>query len=286
MISNNIKLPLTALVGGAAALLLRMWNLRAGFETASRLPVPGHPSFPATVAALALTLAVTLILSRRLSDGGAPRFPVRAVKRSFVTPVVAGAFVLACAGLVDLYEAFSGENLRSALSGSSLSYEYAFANLIDGKSVGFSPLAQGFAGLLTLVSAWAVFECARACLHGNLRSRAMVMVPAVALAFRLVALYRVDSVNPTLETYALVLMAFVFQTLGFYAFSAFAFDCGDLRQFAAATGGAVCLTLCALTDEGDYLSTPLTLAGSASALLGLLLLALDAPRVPVAASKT
>lgn len=272
MISRNMKIPLAAVIGGLVALALRIWNLRAGFEDANGLPISGHPSFPAMALVLALTLGALWILSRPLAHA-APRFPFIAAKRPAVAPAVAGAFLFALAGLADLYEASTGKKLLSQ----TLSYEYAFEGLIGGESVGVSPAAQAFGGLLTLLSAWAAFECIRACLRGNPRFRAAILIPAVALSFRLVSVYRLDSVNPVLEDYAPVLIALIFQTLGFYALSAFPFECGNLRKFAVFSGGAVATTLCVLADDYEYVSTSLTLAGSALSLTGLLLLALDAP---------
>ena len=110
------------------------------------------------------------------------------------------------------------------------------------------------------------------------------MVPAVALAFRLVTVYRIDSVNPVLQDYAPALVALLFHVLGFYAFSAFTFESGDLRQFTVSSGGAVTLSLCVLLDKSDYLSTPLLLCGSAAALAGFLVLALQAPVEPAGKS--
>lgn len=273
MISRNVKIPLAALIGGLAALALRIWNLRAGFEDGTGLPLPGHPSFPAMALALALTLGALALLSRSIPANAAPRFPFAPAKRPPAAIAVAGTFLLALAGFADLFEAFTGQKIGAR----TLSYEYAFEGLIGGESVSVSPAAQAFGGLLTLLSAWALFQCLRACLHENQRFRAPVLIPAVALSFRLVSVYRLASVNPVLEDYAPVLLALVFQTLGFYALSAFPFECGNLRKFAAFSGAAVCSALCVLADRYEYLSTPLTLAGSALTLTAFLLLALDAP---------
>ncbi|MBQ7680785.1 MAG: hypothetical protein IJT31_01055 [Oscillibacter sp.] len=263
---NIQKIPLTAAVGGVAALALRMWNLRAGFEESTGLPIPGDPSFPALLALLVAVLLALVAQSWRLSDGGNPRFPFRTQSRLLSILPVAGAALLCLSGAADILE---------ALGGSRDPYEYA--GLIGGEAVGMSTGVQLASGALTLLSAWAVFECARACLRGTLRGRAIVMIPAVSLAFRLVTVYRIDSVNPVLQDYAPALVALLFHVLGFYAFSAFTFDSGNLRQFAVAAGASVTLSLCVLADKSDYISTPLLLLGSAAALAGFLVLALQAP---------
>ena len=267
--SKQRNIPLTAFAGGVAALVLRLWNLRAGFEETTGLPISGNLSFRALLALLAVVLLALAAQSWRLSANGNPRFPFRTQNRRLCLLPVAGAALLALSGAADLYEGLNGGH-RS----------YGYAGLIGGESVGMSAGVQCVSGALTLLSAWSVFECVRACLSGSVRWRGPVMIPAVALAFRLVTVYRIDSVNPVLEEYAPALVALLFHVLGFYAFSAFAFDSGDLRQFAVAAGGAVTLALCVLADEADYVSAPLLLAGSAAALGGFLILALQAPVEP------
>ena len=278
MRNENTRIPLTAAVGGAAALILRAWNLRTGFETGTGLPVSG-PSFPALLALLAAVALSLLLQSRRLSERGAPRFPFRAGRSALCAPAIAGAFLLALSGAADLFESVTGHSALSALRGVE-TYEYVYAGLISGESVGMSAGVQRFAGLLTLCAAWAVFVCVRACLRGNLPFRAIVLIPAVALSFRLVTIYRIDSVNPVLQDYAPALVALTLQVLGFYFFSAFAFDCGNLTAFAVSSGAAACAALCVVLDESDYISTPLALCGSAAALIGFLLMALHSPSVP------
>ena len=266
MITKELRIPLTAGAGGVAALILRLWNLRAGFEPGTGLPVSGNPSFPALFALLTLILVLLVVQSLKLSENGNPCFPFRTQNRVLCVLPVAGAALLCLSGVADILD---------ALGGSSQSYEYA--GMIAGEAVGMSTGVQCASGALTLLSAWAVFECVRACLRGDMRRRALVMVPAVALAFRLVTFYRIDSVNPVLEDYAPSLVALLFHVLGFYAFSAFTFESGDLRQFTVSAGGAVTLSLCVLFDKSDYISTPLLFCGSAAALAGFLVLALQAP---------
>lgn len=271
-------IPLTAVAGGAAALALRLWNLRAGFEPATGLPV-SHPSFPALLTLFGAVMLALLLQARGLSDGGAPRFPFRAQNSAPCVPAIAGMFLLALSGIADLYEGATGESVMDRLAGAAPTY-HQYAGMISAEAVGMGAGAQCVSGALALLSAWAVFECVRACLRGDLKSRALVMLPAVALSFRLVTIYRIDSVNPVLQDYAPALVALMFQVLGFYCFSAFAFDSGNLTAFAASAGGAICAALCVLADETEYVSAPLTLCGSASALAGFLMLALQAPPVP------
>ena len=278
MINENTRIPLTAAVGGAAALAVRAWNLRTGFEAGTGLPVSG-PSFSALLAVLAIVGLSLLLQSRHLTERGAVRFPFRAGQSALCVPAIAGAFLLAPSGAADIFESVTGENALSILRGGQ-TYEYAYAGLISGEAVGMSAGVQRFCGLLTLCAAWAAFVCVRACLRGNLPFRAIVLIPAVALSFRLVTVYRIDSVNPVLQDYAPALVALMLQVWGFYCVSAFAFDCGTLTAFAVSSGAAACAALCVVLDESDYISTPLTLGGSAATLVGFLLLALRSPSAP------
>ena len=76
------RIPLVALAGGAAALVLRIWNLRAGFEEETGLPIPDNPSFYSLLIVLALVLLVLLLLSRHLSEDGNPRFPFHTERKA------------------------------------------------------------------------------------------------------------------------------------------------------------------------------------------------------------
>lgn len=270
MITKQLRIPLTAAAGGVAALILRLWNLRAGFEPGTGLPISGNPSFPALLALLTLILVLLVVQSLKLSDGGSPRFPFRAQNRVLCVLPVAGAALLCLSGVADILDALGGDTPPY----------YEYAGMISDEAVGMSTGVQCACGALAILSAWSVFECARACMRGDMRYRAVVMIPAVTLAFRLVTIYRIDSVNPVLQDYAPSLVALLFHVLGFYAFSAFTFESGDLRQFTISAGGAVTLSLCVLFDKSDYISTPLLFCGSAAALAGFLVLALQAPVEP------
>lgn len=274
--------PLASLTGGAVALILRSWNLRAGFDP-SGLPYRGHPSFSALLIFLALLFVSLALSTLRFPADANPRFPFSAYGRPFRLLTVTGAFLLALSGAADFYESATGEHLFRRLQGAS-SVPYEYTGFIDGADVGLSSGVQCAAGVMALLIAWSALECVRSCLNGKpLRFRTLVLIPPVALSFRLVVVYRMDSVNPVLQDYAPALVALILHTLAFYHFSAFAFDCGSLRKFAASAGCASALSLCVLADGGDYVSTPLLLLGSAAVLTGFLFAALESPAVKSAA---
>ena len=90
--------------------------------------------------------------------------------------------------------------------------------------------------------------------------------------------YRLDSVNPSLQQYYVTLLALVFLTLGFYRLSSFAFQAGRTRNFSLYTGLAVVCSLAALADGGYYLSSLVLYLGGALTLLGFLSLLANGPQ--------
>lgn len=279
----NKQLPLLAVLGGAAAFCLRLWQNRTGFESDTGLPIPGAPAGVVLPVFLAAIAVVLLLLVRRLpreADGDCllPRdFSVEDSRLLFLP--VAGILLMAAAGLADLYEGFGLGSLLAQLQAAADPYA-----AVSSASV-FSPGAQKLLGLLSLLSAGALFPAIAACRQGQretdaFRSSPLLLVPPVALVVRLVLVYRVDSVNPVLGAYYVELLALVFLTLGFYRLSGFAFRAGRTRMFAFYACSAVVLCLASLADGGPCLSTLLLNLGGGTVLLGFLLLRLAAPASP------
>ena len=276
----NRQLPLLAVLGGAAAFFLRLWQNRTGFEADTGLPIPGTPAsmvLPVFLLALAVLL---LFLVRRLprETEGEPTMPrdfSTGNPRLLVLPV-AGVLMMAAAGLADLYEGLGLGNLLAQFLTAADPYAVVSLDPV------FSPGTQKLLGILSLLSAGALLPVISACRSGSqtdseFRSAPLLLVPPVALVVRLVLVYRLDSVNPALEAYYVGLLALVFLTLGFYRLSSFAFRAGRTRVFAFYTSFAVVLCLTALADGGPCLSSLLLYVGGAAVLLGFLLLRLASP---------
>lgn len=289
-------LPAFSVGGGCAAFALRLIQLRTGFEVSSGLPIPGNP---AAFALLALLFALALssaVLSRFLPKNAAPVFPFRTHARFPLALIVAGSFLLALSAGADLLEGASGINLFAMLQ-KRAAYHASLPLSLTGESVtGFRGTIQILSGLFMLIAAGGVLLCAAACRNGAGKSRgAALMLCPVAMVVRLVAIYRMDSINPVLEDYVAELLALSLLTLGFYHLSAFAFASGDLRRFTFYVCAAVPFCLCALADGGAsgaspnaqaYLSAPALYLGGAATLIGFLLLALDAPSNPLPKAQT
>ena len=276
-------LPLTAILGGIVAFVLRLLQNRTGFEPSTGLPIPGNPAGLALIALLLALAAVLLWMVCRIpkeSDPG-PVFPdsFSTANTALLTLPVMGVFLIALAGLADVAEAAGMGNLISAMqsaAGGDAAVEIP-GTLLSGKM-------QLILGLLSLLSAVCLFVAVIGCRpkgkHESgvfLPADIALLVPPAALVIRLVIIYRLDSVNPSLQEYYVTLLALVFLTLAFYRLSSFAFQAGRTRNFALYTGLAVVFCLAALADGGYYLSSLLLYFGGMLTLLGFLLFLMGNP---------
>lgn len=282
-------LPLTAVLGGAAAFVLRLVQNRTGFESATGLPISGNAAGTALAALLAVLAALLLFLARQLpqeTEQG-PAFPsdFSTGSTKLLTLPLAGVFLIALSGLADLYEGLGlGSLLWKIHAAAPLNDPYTLSTAMGLELYGasaFSSKAQLLMGLVSILSAAGLFSGLLACraregaapkaFNGNL-----LLIAPVGLVVRLVLTYRIDSVNPVLAAYYVELLALVFLTLGFYRLSSFAFRAGRTRRFALYAGAAAVLSIATLADSVRYLSSILLYTGGLLALLGFLLLRLAA----------
>lgn len=274
-------LPLTALLGGAAAYVLRMLQNRTGFEPDTGLPIPGNPAGMALAALLVLLAAAFFFLIRRLPQEEAGEFVFPADfstdKPGLLAVPMAGVFLIALSGLVDLSEC-----LGVLPEGIGFSQHALYGVLREG-GMGFSPRGQALLGILAIASAAGLFLALAACRRKpegtvTLSAAALVgvlMFPVAAMVIRLVLTYRVDSVNPSTEMYYLELLALVFMTLSFYRLSSFACQSGKTDRFGLYASAASVLCMACLADGGAYLSSMLMFGGGWLTLMGFLLLRLQ-----------
>lgn len=254
------------LSGGIAAFLLRLMQVRTGFEAATGLPVPGNPYARLLLLLWAVLAVAFFLLCRRLpgqtdspftfADGFATTCP------KLLSLPVAGIFLLGLSGALEI---LGGVGLPVGTGGLP-----ARVLLLQGG--------------LSLLSAACLFPAAASCRRApavedaanprrNIRND-LLLVPVVCLVVRLVLAYRAYSIDPALAGYYVELLALVFLTLGFYRLSAFAFRAGRTRRFTLYTLSAVTLCIATMADgHGPALS--LLYAGGALTLLGFLLLRLE-----------
>ena len=271
-----LLLPFIALVGGAAAAVLRLLQNTTGFEEGTGLPIPGN--LPAT--------ALVILLVRLLPEKAAPAFPADFTARDprLLFVPMAGLFLMGISGVLDLVAGLGLTEtlIQSAVSAADPSGMTSVVAI--SSSDGYSSQAHLILGVLDLLAAAGLFFAVRACgtkhRHSRLRfNGTWLLAPVLAMAVRLVLAYRVDSVNPALEAYYVELLALVFLNLAFYRFSSFSFDAGRTRRFALYACCAVVLCLAAFCDSSS-LSARLLEIGAGLCVLGFLLLHLTAASAP------
>ena len=281
-----LLLPFIALVGGAAAAVLRLLQNTTGFEEGTGLPIPGNLPATALVILLVLLAAVLILLVRRLPEKAAPAFPADFTARDprLLFVPMAGLFLMGISGVLDLVAGLGLTEtlIQSAVSAADPSGMTSVVAI--SSSDGYSSQAHLILGVLDLLAAAGLFFAVRACgtkhRHSRLRfNGTWLLAPVLAMAVRLVLAYRVDSVNPALEAYYVELLALVFLNLAFYRFSSFSFDAGRTRRFALYACCAVVLCLAAFCDSSS-LSAQLLEIGAGLCVLGFLLLHLTAASVP------
>lgn len=273
---KQLLLPLAAVAGGAAALVLRLLQNKTGFEAATGLPIPGSLPGLALVILLVVLALVLAALSRLLpqerEDG--PFFPedFRTAGTGLLTLLVAGIFLMAAAGVLEI--AAGGLLLSPTGEGGPDGPTVIFSAWGPGLAV--TPRARLTMGVLSLVSAASLLPAAVSCrrrpgVRPRTASPILLLVPPVCMVARLVLAYRVDSVNPALAAYYVEILALTFLTLAFYRLASFAYHAARTRRFALYAGAAVVLCLTAVADS-DGLPGALFYAGAVLTLLGFLLL--------------
>ena len=281
-----LLLPFIALVGGAAAAVLRLLQNTTGFEEGTGLPIPGNLPATALVILLVLLAVVLILLVRRLPEKAAPAFPADFTARDprLLFVPMAGLFLMGISGVLDLVAGLGLTEtlIQGAVSAADPSGMTSVVAI--SSSDGYSSQAHLILGVLDLLAAAGLFFAVRACgtkhRHSRLRfNGTWLLAPVLAMAVRLVLAYRVDSVNPALEAYYVELLALVFLNLAFYRFSSFSFDAGRTWRFALYACCAVVLCLAAFCDSSS-LSARLLEIGAGLCVLGFLLLHLTAASAP------
>lgn len=273
--NRSILLPALALLGGGAALLLRVLQNRTGYEAATGLPVPGNLWATALLVLLVVLAVGIWVLSRLVADEQAA--PPASFQAAFASPaalpltlVIAGLFLMALSGAADL-----ATGLGIALPSPDAAYEAEVYLPVQ------RDLALVFTGILSLLLALTQLLAAARCrtgtraADGELNPNLLLAAP-ICLVVRLVAAYRDLSVNPSISTYYVEILALVFMTLAFYRLSSFGFQCGRTRRFFQYAAAAVVLSMASLADGGG-LSGLLFYAGGAASLWGWMLQRISAP---------
>ena len=273
---NNTRwiFPVFAVSGGLIALALRLIQNLTGFESSTGLPVRGNVAAICLAVALAVICVLLGVSAFALLPKQTPVFPFRTDKRLLWGLPTAGAFVLILSGLADMAQGLSGNTAQPAFED-----ETAMA-LWEVQNAGLGSGMQILCGILTILSAAGLLWCMGIC-TGKRKGRGLpLLIIPVGMVIRLVGVYRMDSINPVLEDYAVQIIALALLTLAFYHLSAFAFEAGHLRRFAFYAGMTVVFCICSLADAAVCVSFPLMYAGGAMSILGFLLLVLETSSAP------
>lgn len=205
---KHILLPLLALAGGSAGLVLHRWELSLAADTATGLLNSGQPA-TAVLAVLAIALAAALALLCR--GGSAPkdwRDGLRCPLSGWVALMVAAALLLlACGGLT----------VSSAIQRLALWRMDPDRNTL--------PIMDGLLALSCLPAALAVLKLGQGGYRGSLtqEDRWMTALPGYAAVFWAVSTYQQNAISPYPMQYAWATLSCVCLLLAFYFFAAGAF---------------------------------------------------------------
>lgn len=260
------KQHLPTLITAAAAVVafaLRLLQNLTGFDELG-LPVAGNFAAIALPVFLIAAAAALFLLSRRLPQGEAPRFPAdfSTDNAALLTLPIMGIFLMLASGVLGAAAIFLPDVIPSA-DGVSQSMQLIFA-------------ATAILPAVTLLPAAAACRKKQDAPDKEFDGTLLLAAP-VCLVVRLVLTYRIYSVDPSLTAYYVELLALVLMALAFYRLASCAFDAGRTDRVSFCCGAAVMLCAAALADGGD-LSSLLLYAGGALALLGFQLLHTSRPQ--------
>ena len=251
------------LLGGCAiaALLLRLLLTFFGYEAGTGLPIRGPIVSLLPLVVLLVVWAVfawKLPVEKEPGPGFPEGFPM--TKKALLVPV-AGVFLMALSGVIDLANGVMAGNLQSAMGADGMT-DVLLISTVTPKTL----ILLGISGLVMAISLFpAVVACHK---QQPLPSGILLIAPAI-LVLRLVLIYRIYSIDPILIHYAPELVATIFLTLSLYRLSSFAFRCGETRRFGLYAGWTVILSAAAVGGL-ENLSDELFFAGAILLLAGLL----------------
>ena len=204
---KELILPVVAVAGGAAGFALRKWNLTAGFEAGTGLPVPGAPSAMALIA-LSVVVAVVFLLLVRLKPHtiatGVPAFAAKGNTLYAAVTVLAG-FLMLAAALMNVWLFFRGQ-------------------------------VTALTRLVLAALCVAAFACILVVAQRNLRGDAPVkyslpqLMPAYACCMWLVTAYQARAADPVILDYVYELFAVVAVLLALYFIAGFSFERPKVRR--------------------------------------------------------
>lgn len=252
---KSVLYPTLALVLGAAAAALRMWQRTSGYDE-SGLPVP--------FALPSIVLAVFLLLCAGAALCAALRRPKALEEQKNALPqgdypalllATAGVLVL-IAGMLNLLDFF-----RSYLAFSQVLYSSQLEQREALRVFLSNSLLTGVLALACVPAAVALLVRARQARQGAAESRTFpVMMPSILCWLWLIDVYRGHTSNPILWDYVLLLLAAVALLVSAYERAGFAFGAGKPRRSVFSSLAALILSVAALPDCGGMSNALILLA--------------------------
>lgn len=252
---KSVLFPALALVLGAVAAGLRMWQRTAGYD-ASGLPV--RLAFPSIVLAVFLVLCAggALFLALRqpkaLEDQGTAQ-PRGSVPSALLA--AAGILILA-GGVLNLLSFFrSYLNYSQVLYATQKEQQEAFRAFLS------SSLLTGMLAAACVPAAAALLLRARGAKSGEEKPKPFAaLMPSVLCWLWLIEVYRGHTANPILWDYVLLLLAVVALLAAAYERAGFALGVGKPRRTVFSSLLALLLAVAALPDCGGIANALILIA--------------------------
>lgn len=236
---NDLKLPLLALVGGAAGFCLRRWQWRSAYSTDTQLFTSRAPATLVLMGVLAVVLVLLLLSLRTLPAPGDFLPAFRCPVSGHMTLMAAAGFLVLAGGVLDILDGM--ERLQ-------------MWRMASEAAPGTVPLAPPFMQLvcavLSLIAGLALLLVGKATYRQELSGPVfyLVSMPGFAGLAWALSVHLDHGVDPVLMRYCFPLLAAALLALAHYYAAAFLFrhPCPRRFLFCALFGAVTALT--ALAD--------------------------------------
>lgn len=237
---KNIPLIL-ALLGGAAGFALRKWQLAAGFEPETHLPIPGAPSamLLALLAALAAAGILALCWPNKQRLDTASALSKARDNTVYLTAVVLAAFLLLVSGGFELLN-FSAGGVQDSAGENRITMV---------ASAVLPPLRILFcvAGLPSaLLWGKALYR------GGETKEKLSLLALCLLFCLWLITAYQTRAADPVIMDYVYEVLAIVCSLLGLYFIAGYSFQVGKPRRTVFFCLMGAFFSLVTLADAHSY----------------------------------
>lgn len=233
---KNLPLVLALALGGAG-FALRKWQLAAGFEADTRLPIPG--SAPSMLLVLLTVLAaaglLVLVRTRRDSPEADSAFAAARDNTLFLTAGALSGFLLLLSAGLEIFS-FAAVSAPPYVTG---------AKTVKIASMALPPL-RVFLCAMGLPSA--ILWCRRLYRGEETREQMSLLFLCVLFCLWMVSAYQVRASDPVVMDYVYEVLAIVCSLLGLYYIAGYSFQTGKPRRTLFFCLAGVYFSLVTLAD--------------------------------------